>query len=98
MPATGWGRVHSSYFDLHIRSCSAKKYAELKRGIREVKAGNYDYNIPIYSNGELDRLSMDINSIADAQEIVVANELHNQRLNPNSYHMYRTISELRSLL
>ena len=75
-----------------------RKYAELKRGIREVKAGNYDYNIPVYSNGELDRLSMDINSIADAQEIVVANELHNQRLNPNSYRTYHMISELHSHL
>ena len=80
LAATGWGAFIVLILIFIFVPVQLRKYAELKRGIREVKAGNYDYNIPIYSNGELDRLSMDINSIADAQEIVVANELHNQRL------------------
>lgn len=80
LAATGWGAFIDLILIFIFVPVQLRKYAELKRGIREVKAGNYDYNIPIYSNGELDRLSMDINSIADAQEIVVANELHNQRL------------------
>lgn len=80
LAATGWGAFIVLILIFAFVPVQLRKYAELKRGIREVKAGNYDYNIPIYSNGELDRLSMDINSIADAQEIVVANELHNQRL------------------
>ena len=80
LAATGWGALIVLILIFAFVPVQLRKYAELKRGIREVKAGNYDYNIPIYSNGELDRLSMDINSIADAQEIVVANELHNQRL------------------
>lgn len=80
LAATGWGAFIVLILIFIFVPVQLRKYAELKRGIREVKAGNYDYNIPIYSNGELDRLSMDINSIADAQEIVVENELHNQRL------------------
>lgn len=80
LAATGWGAFIVLILIFIFVPVQLRKYAELKRGIRKVKAGNYDYNIPIYSNGELDRLSMDINSIADAQEIVVANELHNQRL------------------
>ena len=80
LAATEWGAFIVLILIFAFVPVQLRKYAELKRGIREVKAGNYDYNIPIYSNGELDRLSMDINSIADAQEIVVANELHNQRL------------------
>ena len=80
LAATGWGAFIVLILIFIFVPVQLRKYAELKRGIREVKAGNYDYNIPVYSNGELDRLSMDINSIADAQEIVVANELHNQRL------------------
>ena len=80
LAATGWGAFIVLILIFIFVPVQLRKYSELKRGIREVKAGNYDYNIPIYANGELDRLSMDINSIADAQEIVVANELHNQRL------------------
>lgn len=58
----------------------ARKYKEIKDGVRQVKSGNLDYKIPVTDNGELDRLAMDINEISEATSIAVQNELKNQRL------------------
>lgn len=56
------------------------KYENIKKGIREVNAGNLDYKIPVEGDGELDRLAEGINKISEATSIAVENEVKNQRM------------------
>jgi signal transduction histidine kinase len=60
----------------------AKRYAEIKRGVLEVKSGNLAWRIPVAegANGELDKLARDINEISDASRVAIENELKTQRL------------------
>jgi signal transduction histidine kinase len=59
-----------------------RKYAEIKRGVAEVKSGNLAWRIPVSDGerGEFDELARDINDISRASAIAVQNELKNQRL------------------
>lgn len=78
--ATGYGAFVVLIFIFAFVPSEMAKYAALKKGIREVKNGNIEYKIPINGNGEIDKLSEDVNSIANAQEIAVGNKLHNQKM------------------
>ncbi|MDR3295760.1 MAG: HAMP domain-containing histidine kinase [Clostridiales Family XIII bacterium] len=59
-----------------------KKYAQLRKGVEEVKNGNLTWRIPVRSdeNGEFDKLARDINEISKASDAAIRNELKNQRL------------------
>lgn len=64
---------------------SVRKYAEIKKGVEEVRSGNLTYKIPVEKDakgvmGELDRLAEGINDISQASNIAVQNELKNQRM------------------
>ncbi len=58
----------------------ARKYAEIKEGVSQVKSGNLDYQIPVQGDGELERLAASINEISEAASVAVQNELKNQRM------------------
>lgn len=58
----------------------ARKYAEIKEGVSQVKSGNLDYKIPVQGDGELERLAASINEISEATSVAVQNELKNQRM------------------
>ncbi len=62
-----------------------RQYLAIKSGVREVKNGNLTYQIPVETDhkgnaGELARLAMDINTISQASNLAVQNELKNQRM------------------
>lgn len=57
-----------------------KRFEEIKNGVEEVKNGNLTYEIPVYGDGELDKLAANINSISQASNVAVQNELKNQRM------------------
>lgn len=60
----------------------AKKYEQVRQGMREVKNGNLSYKIPVQpqDRGELAELARDVNEISRATELAVQNELKNQKL------------------
>ena len=59
-----------------------KKYTAVKKGVEEVSNGNLEYKIPVdnSSNSEFDQLARRINTISQASNIAIQNELKNQRL------------------
>jgi signal transduction histidine kinase len=59
-----------------------KKYTAIKKGVEEVTNGNLTYKIPVdnRSNSEFDNLARQINTISQASNIAIQNELKNQRL------------------
>lgn len=61
------------------------KLAEIRAGVIEVKSGNLTYKLPVNEDGngpktDLDKLASDINSISEATNAAVQNEIKNQRL------------------
>ncbi len=56
------------------------RYDAVKQGITEVASGNLEYKINLPGDGEFERLAEKVNSIADAQQIAVSNELKNERM------------------
>ena len=62
-----------------------KKFRTISDGVKEVKAGNLTYKIPVDQDEKgpltgLDELASDINEISQATNTAVQNELKNQRL------------------
>ncbi len=57
-----------------------KKYQEVKNGIKELSNGNLGYKVPVTGKTDLDEMAEAVNSISNAQQIAIANELKNQRL------------------
>lgn len=57
-----------------------KKYQEVKNGIKELSEGNLGYKVPVTGKTDLDEMAEAVNSISNAQQIAIANELKNQRL------------------
>ncbi len=59
-----------------------KRYSAVKKGVKEVINGNLEYKIPVdnKSNTEFDNLARQINTISQASNIAIQNELKNQRL------------------
>lgn len=63
--------------------CSAKwcnKYDEVQKGLDEVSRGNFEYKIPITGSTEMDIVAAKINSIAEASNKAIQNELKSQRM------------------
>lgn len=61
-----------------------KRFAEIREGVDEVRSGNLEYKIPVYTDrkgvkGDLDRLALGINDISSASNLAVQNEIRNQR-------------------
>ncbi len=56
------------------------KYKMVKDGLNEVQKGNFSYKIPDLGSGEFGRLAESVNSITDAQNEAIRNELKSQRL------------------
>ena len=61
-----------------------KRFAEIRQGVDEVRSGNLEYKIPVYTDrkgykGDLDRLALGINDISSASNVAVQNEIKNQR-------------------
>ena len=61
-----------------------KRFAEIRKGVDEVRSGNLEYKIPVYSDrkgikGDMDRLAEGINDISTASNVAVQNEIKNQR-------------------
>lgn len=56
------------------------KYEMVRAGINELQNGNFTYKIPDLGDGELGRLAESVNSITEAQDIAIQNELKSQRL------------------
>ena len=57
-----------------------EKYKMVKEGLSEVQKGNFSYKIPDLGNGEFGRLAESVNSITDAQNEAIRNEIKSQRL------------------
>lgn len=55
-------------------------YARIRDGIKAVRDGHLDFKIRVRSQGELGRMAQNVNEIADAEKLVVDNELKNSRL------------------
>lgn len=55
-------------------------YAKIRDGIKAVRDGRLEYKIRVRSQGELGRMAQNINEIAEAEKLVVDNELKNSRL------------------
>lgn len=61
-----------------------KRFAEIREGVDQVRCGNLEYKIPVYTDrkgvkGDLDRLALGINDISSASNVAVQNEIKNQR-------------------
>lgn len=56
------------------------KYEKIRTGISELQRGNFTYKVPDLGMGELGRLANSVNSISEAQDIAIQNELKSQRL------------------
>ncbi len=56
------------------------KYKLVKSGLEEVQKGNFSYKIETLGDGEFGRLADLVNSITDAQNEAIRNELKSQRL------------------
>lgn len=56
------------------------KYEKVRTGISELQRGNFTYKVPDLGIGELGRLANSVNSISEAQDIAIQNELKSQRL------------------
>lgn len=59
---------------------TVRRFLEIRRGAAEIRGGNLSYHIPPLGKGEFGKLANDINSIGDAQNLAIRNELRNQRL------------------
>ena len=57
-----------------------KKYETIRTGINELQKGNFTYKVPDLGAGELGRLANSVNSISEAQDLAIQNELKSQRL------------------
>ena len=57
-----------------------EKYQIIRNGIRELRDGNVNHQIPLTGDGELEQMAADLNAIAEAQKLAVARELKNERL------------------
>ncbi|MDR1440364.1 MAG: hypothetical protein LBJ10_10320, partial [Clostridiales bacterium] len=59
-----------------------RRFADIKRGVDEVKSGNLSWKIPVAdgARGELDELARGINEISGASKAAIQNELKAQRL------------------
>ena len=57
-----------------------KKYETIRTGINELQKGNFSYKVPDLGMGELGRLADSVNSISEAQDLAIQNELKSQRL------------------
>ena len=56
------------------------KYEKVRTGISELQKGNFTYKVPNLGNGELGRLADSVNSISEAQDLAIQQELKSQRL------------------
>ena len=56
------------------------KYEKVRTGISELQKGNFSYKVPDLGNGELGRLADSVNSISQAQDLAIKQELKSQRL------------------
>jgi len=80
LSATGYGLIAVLILIFVFAPKYVKKYMEVRKGVAEVRRGNLEYKIPVTSNGELDRMAMDINEISGASSVAIQNELKNQRM------------------
>ena len=55
------------------------KYEKVRTGINELQKGNFTYKVPDLGDGELGRLARSVNSISDAQDLAIQQELKSQR-------------------
>ncbi|MDD5823016.1 MAG: HAMP domain-containing sensor histidine kinase [Firmicutes bacterium] len=63
----------------------ARKFLEVQKGVVEVKSGNLKYRIPVEMDEkgpktEIDKLAADVNTISNAVDAAVKNELKSQRM------------------
>lgn len=80
LSATGYGLIAVLILIFVFAPKYVKKYMEVRKGVAEVRRGNLEYKIPVTSNGELDRMAVDINEISGASSVAIQNELKNQRM------------------
>lgn len=68
------------FVSIYIIYKKVNDFEVIRKGIIEVKKGNYDFKIEVEGDGEFREISNDINAITDGIKIVVNNEVKSEKL------------------